>query len=180
LENAEREAKRLEEALERGGKGLANADEERYEREREAERVERTQRKAGGSGFGLINAVKHSLSGMMDVDPEATRRANIGKTRDNIAQVSERPTSPALGLRSTFGADLHPSAAARRLASSFGSRPQICFNHLAGRPRQVSTAKGRGSSTAYDPAIQSSSGVVSTGMAFPLFPLSQHKAKTTS
>ncbi len=96
LETAEKEARRLEEALERGGKGLANPEQQQQEREREAERererVERVQRRAGG-GFGLINAVKHSLSGMMDVDPEATRRANIGKTRDNISQVSRRPHS---------------------------------------------------------------------------------------
>lgn len=92
LEGAEREAKRLEEALERGGKGLSNPQEEQSEREREAERVERTQRasRLAGGSFGLLNAVKHSLSGMMDVDPEATRRANIGKTRDNIAQVGDR------------------------------------------------------------------------------------------
>jgi len=47
-----------------------------------------TKRKGGSAGYGLLSAVKHSLSGMMDVDPEATRRANIGRTRDNISQVS--------------------------------------------------------------------------------------------
>ena len=90
LENAEHEARRLEDALERGGQNIANPDSARPEREQEAlrerERVERTQRRSAGS-FGLLNAVKHSLSGMMDVDPEATRRANIGRTRDNISQV---------------------------------------------------------------------------------------------
>ena len=89
LETAEKEARRLEDALERGGKGLTNPDQERQEAERvERERVERSQRRSAGN-FGLFNAVKHSLSGMMDVDPEATRRANIGRTRDNISQVSE-------------------------------------------------------------------------------------------
>lgn len=101
LEAAEQEARRLEEALERGGKGLASStsnmtDEERIrerevERERERERLSHqssSRRSGASSGFGLFNAVKHSLSGMMDVDPEATRRANIGKTRDNISQVS--------------------------------------------------------------------------------------------
>lgn len=91
----------MEEALERGGSRIISnpdaTDEERIrerelererEREREKERNERYPKKAGASqGFGLFNAVKHSLSGMMDVDPEATRRANIGKTRDNISQV---------------------------------------------------------------------------------------------
>lgn len=101
LENAEREARRLEEALERGGRGLSGSsanisDEERIrEREIERERLAHqsaaggSRRSGAGSGFGLFNAVKHSLSGMMDVDPEATRRANIGKTRDNISQVGQ-------------------------------------------------------------------------------------------
>jgi len=92
LEGAEKEARRLEDALERGGKGVGGQsqglEEEEQERERERERAERTVRRSTGSGFGLFNAVKHSLSGMMDVDPEATRRANIAKTRDNISQVS--------------------------------------------------------------------------------------------
>jgi hypothetical protein len=69
----------------------------------ERERAERTVSRAKGQGFGLFSAVKHSLSGMMDVDPEATRRANIGKTRDNISQVN---TVPNLGhdiLRTSRG-----------------------------------------------------------------------------
>jgi hypothetical protein len=93
LENAEREARRLEEALERGGRGLSTSttmdeEEQRTMREAERERAERMASRARGQGFGLLSAVKHSLSGMMDVDPEATRRTNIGKTRDNISQVS--------------------------------------------------------------------------------------------
>lgn len=94
LEQAEREARRLEEALESGGKGLTSTieqseEEMRAERERERERQERLSKRkqGGGNGYSFFSAVKHSLSGMMDVDPEATRRANIGRTRDNIAQV---------------------------------------------------------------------------------------------
>ena len=107
LENAEKEARRLNEALERGGSQILNSPpvgqtppedpeqlrqralEQERERERDRERDERLARnpRRGGSSFGLLNAVKHSLSGMMDVDPEATRRANIAKTRDNISQV---------------------------------------------------------------------------------------------
>lgn len=105
LEAAEKEARRLEDALERGGSiiggsgsgaGGSNDDPEERERSRqkdrdERERAERTVSRARSSaGFGLLSAVKHSLSGMMDVDPEATRRANIAKTRDNIAQVSSK------------------------------------------------------------------------------------------
>jgi hypothetical protein len=82
---------------------MAEDEEQRRQREIERERAERTVSRAKGQGFGLFSAVKHSLSGMMDVDPEATRRANIGKTRDNISQVN---TVPNLGhdiLRTSRG-----------------------------------------------------------------------------
>lgn len=85
LENAEREAKRLEEALERGGNVLTGPQVEPVPARDEQERAQRRARAT--QGFGLLSAVKHSLSGMIDMDPEATRRANIAKTRDNISQV---------------------------------------------------------------------------------------------
>jgi hypothetical protein len=103
LEAAERESRRLEEALERGGSIIGgsssgagaqsdDAEERESSRQKDREERERAERSASrarsSAGFGLLSAVKHSLSGMMDVDPEATRRANIAKTRDNIAQVS--------------------------------------------------------------------------------------------
>jgi len=95
LESAEKEARRLEEALDRGNRTSESVsaeqmqEEREQERERERERQERIERaQKRGNSFGLLSAVKHSLSGMMDVDPEATRRANIAKTRDNISQVS--------------------------------------------------------------------------------------------
>lgn len=95
LEAAEKEARRLDDALERGPRDPSQSmtaeqmeDERQKERERDRERTERIERaQRRGNSFGLLSAVKHSLSGMMDVDPEATRRANIGKTRDNISQV---------------------------------------------------------------------------------------------
>lgn len=85
LENAEREAKRLEEALERGGSVLTSPQVEPAAAREERERAQRRAR--ASQGFGLLSAVKHSLSGMIDMDPEATRRANIARTRDNISQV---------------------------------------------------------------------------------------------
>lgn len=85
LENAEREAKRLEEALERGGNVLTGPQVGPVPARDEQERAQRRARAT--QGFGLLSAVKHSLSGMIDMDPEATRRANIAKTRDNISQV---------------------------------------------------------------------------------------------
>lgn len=42
---------------------------------------------SGGSGYGFLSALSHSITGIMDVDPEATRRNNISKTKDRISQV---------------------------------------------------------------------------------------------
>ena len=42
----------------------------------------------GSGGYGFLSALSHSLTGMIDVDPEATRRNNISKTRESISQVS--------------------------------------------------------------------------------------------
>jgi sorting nexin-41/42 len=39
-------------------------------------------------GFGKLN---YAMKGIIDVDPEATRRNNIGKTRESITQVSSPP-----------------------------------------------------------------------------------------
>lgn len=40
-------------------------------------------RKSGG----LVSALRHSVKGLVDSDPEATRRSSIGKTREQINQV---------------------------------------------------------------------------------------------
>ena len=40
-------------------------------------------------GFGKLN---YAMKGIIDVDPEATRRNNIGKTREAIAQVCPNPS----------------------------------------------------------------------------------------
>ena len=121
LESAERESRRLDEALERGGSFIGGQHAQQGEDEAEArerarqrareerDRAERTVSRARGAGFGLISAVKHSLSGMMDVDPEATRRANIGKTRDNISQLEDSLQASAQDLKyasTTLQADL--------------------------------------------------------------------------
>ncbi|EIW72453.1 hypothetical protein TREMEDRAFT_25756 [Tremella mesenterica DSM 1558] len=113
LETAEREARRLDEALERGGsihqsRSALPPEEEREQRERDEENRERAARRSG-QGFGLLSAMRHSLSGMMDVDPEATRRANIGKTRDNISQLEDSRQASAQDLKyasTTLQADL--------------------------------------------------------------------------
>jgi hypothetical protein len=114
LEKAEKESRRLEEALESGGRNLTASGVGSAPAQGQSVLTGQsviggslyrepgqglsddppaglprtpTKRKGGGGGYGLLSAVKHSLSGMMDVDPEATRRANIGRTRDNISQV---------------------------------------------------------------------------------------------
>ena len=46
-----------------------------------------TSKRSKGLGGGLISALSHSIHGMMDVDPEASRRSNISKTKDSISQV---------------------------------------------------------------------------------------------
>lgn len=38
--------------------------------------------------LNVFSALSHTIHGIIDVDPEATRRNNIGKTRDAIVQVS--------------------------------------------------------------------------------------------
>lgn len=47
-----------------------------------------TMKKTGSSRFGFLGALSHTLNGMVDADPDMTRRNNIGKTRDSITQVS--------------------------------------------------------------------------------------------
>lgn len=54
------------------------------------------QRKSGGSG--LFGAISHTWQGMVDVDPEATRRNSIGKTRESIHEVSSSTPSGCLKL----------------------------------------------------------------------------------
>lgn len=39
------------------------------------------------SSFGFLGALRHSLNGVTDVDPEASRRSSIGKNRDSITHV---------------------------------------------------------------------------------------------
>lgn len=140
LEAAEREARRIEDALERGGSFHQSAPTTPAKTggaREEGEGGSPTGAGAGpgpepssprptprrqGNSFGLLSAVKHSLSGMMDVDPEATRRANIGKTRDNISQVS-RPTPASVVVFFTNASSRTRCRRPRRISST---RPQRC------------------------------------------------------
>jgi sorting nexin-41/42 len=113
LENSEREAKRLEEALERGRlRSLAPsvpdgaqstspdaADEnmpagnEGHEQDENPASVflpphpgpSPVKRRA--PGMGLLSALSYTIHGMVDADPESARRSGISKTRETISQV---------------------------------------------------------------------------------------------
>jgi sorting nexin-41/42 len=111
LEKSEQEAKRLEEALTKG-RGIqdtpiqntqSNPDGENNENiiGENGQHNEHSQNGdlitySGGpkyhqkkrSGSKLFSVLSHTIHGIMDVDPEATRRNSIGKTRDTIIQVS--------------------------------------------------------------------------------------------
>jgi hypothetical protein len=124
LERAEAEARRLEEALESGGRGLTGSS-VRSEEEIQAERERAAARRktASGGGYGFLSAIKHSVSGMMDVDPEATRRANIGKTRDNIAQVG-RLCCGACCSGTDISLPCHASSSTKQLEDSLQASAQ--------------------------------------------------------
>jgi hypothetical protein len=117
LENSEREAKRLEEALERGRlRSLAPsvpdgvqpaspdaADEIGANTHTEDEEPEQDENPASAflpphpgpspvkrraPGMGLLSALSYTIHGMMDADPESARRSGISKTRETISQVA--------------------------------------------------------------------------------------------
>lgn len=55
------------------------------------------------SGGGLLGALTHTFHGMVDADPEASRRNSIGKTTESIQEV--RPTPSLFFLLSGFSVD---------------------------------------------------------------------------
>ncbi|OLL26639.1 Sorting nexin-41 [Neolecta irregularis DAH-3] len=98
LEKSEIEAKRIEGALKRldpqstqppGPKSLDGSD------PKNADSVQppatssepKVHKKKPSSSFKMFNKLNHALHGMIDVDPETTRRNNIGKTREMISQL---------------------------------------------------------------------------------------------
>jgi len=66
-------------------------------------------RRSKGVGSGLLSALSHSISGIMDVDPEAARRSSISKTKDAISNLEDAQHLSAQDLKyasSTIQADL--------------------------------------------------------------------------
>lgn len=185
LEAAERESRRLEQALERGGRisstspnaaGSPPTLERSLPAENEAAVPRPAPRRAQAS-FGLLSAVKHSLSGMMDVDPESTRRTNIGKTRDNISQVSyngppelssrgssktrcrHRPrisSTPRPRYRPTLtasSAKRSPTCASLPSSCPLCTRNGVARTLRHGRPRRQPSARSRTTPTHPHPAL---------------------------
>ncbi|CAG8528271.1 4656_t:CDS:2 [Funneliformis mosseae] len=112
LEKSEQEAKRLEEALakEQGiqdnsiqdpppnpdGENNENLIGENDQSEEQSQNGDLSPLPGGNkshqkrrSGSKLFSVLSHTIHGIIDVDPEATRRNSIGKTRDSIIQLEE-------------------------------------------------------------------------------------------
>jgi sorting nexin-41/42 len=104
LERTEREASRLEQALDRGRGDLDQSvngepSAERTHSQRPESEDENGETRytpphptsgpprRSGSGMGLLNALSYTIHGMMDSDPESARRNGISKTRETISQV---------------------------------------------------------------------------------------------
>jgi hypothetical protein len=98
LERSESEAQRLESALNR----VRQLDLERSKESSEtSDPNSATSHVIGSSGpvlitpirkpasSGFLGALRHSLNGITDVDPESTRRNSIGKNKDYITNVRE-------------------------------------------------------------------------------------------
>ncbi|KAH9993693.1 hypothetical protein BJV74DRAFT_832657 [Russula compacta] len=118
LEKSEREARRLEDALERGrSRSIAApapasnsptspnaADETSADTDTREEGNEQDENPASvflpphpgpsptkrrAPGMGLLSALSYTIHGMMDADPESARRSGISKTRETISQLED-------------------------------------------------------------------------------------------
>ena len=108
LERSEQEARRLDEALSRGLSSTKLLDDDsqsnRYIDEHQENNdnddhinenetnitnttIEPNYVKGHKNNLSFLGALSQSIQGMMDVDPEATRRNSIGKTREAIQGV---------------------------------------------------------------------------------------------
>lgn len=112
LERSEMEARRLDQALDRalhrgrpaerssGATGQPHASEGSSEAESSSLRRSQSVSSGGGGGkFGFLGALNHTLNGIVDSDPDMTRRNNIGKTREQIKQFESSIQSVTADLR---------------------------------------------------------------------------------
>ncbi|KAI9249736.1 hypothetical protein BDA99DRAFT_589927 [Phascolomyces articulosus] len=94
LQRMESEARRLEEAISRErtiGSNAVDIDElnNNHSSQVDASYPPRRATKTWASPVKMINAMGHSLQNIIDVDPEATRRNQIGKTKDAMDVLQE-------------------------------------------------------------------------------------------
>ena len=95
LEKSEREARRLDAALNRGRVSTATEEGSEATEENPASALpphpgpNPARRRSRTPGSGLLNAISYTLHGMMDVDPETARRNGISKTRESISLVRQ-------------------------------------------------------------------------------------------
>ncbi|KAI8594694.1 hypothetical protein EDD21DRAFT_426912, partial [Dissophora ornata] len=109
LERMETEAKRIEDALNRERSNTSGStssatpsrndstqqdthsgDSHSTNPYAQAHNPSSTATKRRSTRLSVFSTLSHTLHGIIDVDPEATRRNNIGKTRDAIAQLEEQ------------------------------------------------------------------------------------------
>ncbi|KAI9318017.1 hypothetical protein BX666DRAFT_1856028 [Dichotomocladium elegans] len=97
LQDMESEARRLEHALSGNDASTNEVDDSQQSVDNDdpfARNVDhrshpRRAAKTWSRPMRMVNAVGHSLQGMIDVDPEATRRNQIGKTKDAMEVLQE-------------------------------------------------------------------------------------------
>ncbi|KAL7750623.1 Sorting nexin, cytoplasm-to-vacuole targeting pathway/endosomal sorting [Sorochytrium milnesiophthora] len=80
LEKAEAEAQRLEEALKKEG----------YNSPRASKLANSAAASISKGNRGLVGTISDKINSFMDADPETTRKHNIAKTKDVIAQLEEQ------------------------------------------------------------------------------------------
>lgn len=144
LERSELEAQRLEKALERvrivGDDGGTERAVPRESTEAAAPLpplpTSSAPRRSGG---GLLGALSHTFHGIVDVDPEATRRNTITKTRELINQVSRHSF---FDVSFPFELTLHLHTARSRSQSPHPG-PAVRFDDHPSRLGPLPTSKGR-------------------------------------
>jgi hypothetical protein len=112
LERSEMEARRLDQALDRAltrGRAGERAEDTASQQPSseggsdlgtsQLRRSQSASTSAGGGKFGFLGALSHTLNGIVDSDPDMTRRNNIGKTREQINQFESSIQSVTADLR---------------------------------------------------------------------------------
>lgn len=91
----------------------------------------------------IFGRISHAVHGFVDVDPERTRRDQIGKTKESLVQVSSLYylLSELLDLMNFFCLSLLVGTS----PPSIRKRRQRCQRRCATRPQEISKGQGRGS-----------------------------------